>query len=402
MPGAAAHAGICSAVLPLDQIAPEARAAVRGRPVVTPLDYDYLRKLPEGALRPRPVRRQAVSGREPAAAGRPQGRPRRHRRPRAEAARDGDAALTIDVVEAMTTNESFFFRDKIPFDHFRDAILPALLAARASAPALRIWCAAASTGQEPYSLAMCLKEMRRQLAGWRIEILATDLSHGGAREGQGRHLQPVRGAARPADPAPGEILHAGRRPLADRADIRAMVQYRQLNLLQDFSHLGTFDVIFCRNVLIYFDQETKVGVFDRIAKVTGSRRLPVLGAAETVVGLTDAFKPHPDKRGLYQLNPVRAPAARWRRSDACRRLQARQRRGECVAFAAHAGLRNDAAYSQDRMRQKPRAVARDRALVLADRQAARLVVDEPASDHRIEAREIRQRRQACRTNPSAP
>ena len=83
------------------------------------------------------------------------------------------------------------------------------------------------------------------------------------------------------------------------ADIRAMVQFRQLNLLQDFSHLGTFDVIFCRNVLIYFDQDTKVNVFNRLARVIESDGFLVLGAAETVVGLSAGFSPYPDRRGLY-------------------------------------------------------------------------------------------------------
>jgi chemotaxis protein methyltransferase CheR len=84
-----------------------------------------------------------------------------------------------------------------------------------------------------------------------------------------------------------------------------MVQYRQLNLLQDFSHLGRFDVVFCRNVLIYFDQETKVSIFERIAKMMEPDGMLMLGAAETVVGMTDAFRPYPERRGLYQPNPAR-------------------------------------------------------------------------------------------------
>ena len=88
----------------------------------------------------------------------------------------GSNALIAQVVEAMTTNETFFFRDKIPFEHFRDTIMPEMLKSRAARKSLRIWCAAGSTGQEPYSLAICLKEMSATLAGWRIEILATDLS----------------------------------------------------------------------------------------------------------------------------------------------------------------------------------------------------------------------------------
>ncbi|MBN8963829.1 MAG: chemotaxis protein CheR, partial [Rhizobiales bacterium] len=88
----------------------------------------------------------------------------------------GAERLTVEVVEAMTTNESLFFRDKVPFEHFRDTIMPALLAARAPSRRIRIWCAAAATGQEPYTLAMCLKEMGRTLRGWRVEIIASDLS----------------------------------------------------------------------------------------------------------------------------------------------------------------------------------------------------------------------------------
>jgi chemotaxis protein methyltransferase CheR len=89
------------------------------------------------------------------------------------------------------------------------------------------------------------------------------------------------------------------------ADIRAMVQHRQLNLMQDFSHLGMFDVIFCRNVLIYFDQDTKVGIFDRLARVIEPDGILALGAAESVVGISDAFKPYPERRGLYRPNLTR-------------------------------------------------------------------------------------------------
>ena len=90
--------------------------------------------------------------------------------------KSGSDALTIDVIEAMTTNETFFFRDKIPFDHLKEVVLPTLVQARAGRKSIRIWSAASSTGQEPYSIAMCLKEKAAQLAGWRIEIVATDLS----------------------------------------------------------------------------------------------------------------------------------------------------------------------------------------------------------------------------------
>ena len=217
----------------------------------------------------------------------------------------GAEALTMDVIEAMTTNETFFFRDKIPFDHLRETVIPELLQARASRKSLRIWCAASSTGQEPYSIAMCLKEMAPQLAGWRVEIVATDLSLGvleKARSGLFSQFEVQRGL-------PIQLLVKHFRQIGElwqiNADIRAMVQHRQLNLMQDFSHLGCFDVIFCRNVLIYFDQDTKLGVFNRLAKSLEADGVLALGAAESVVGITDAFKPYPERRGLYRPNPAR-------------------------------------------------------------------------------------------------
>lgn len=211
-------------------------------------------------------------------------------------------ALMTAVVEAMTTNESFFFRDKIPFDNFRAVIMPALIAARRKTRAIRIWCAAASCGQEPYSLAMCLKEMEREIAGWRIELLATDLSNEvleKARQGIYSQFEVQRGL--PIQLLIRHFTQTGELwQLAP--SIRAMVKYRQLNLLSDFFHLGTFDLIFCRNVLIYFDQETKSDVLGRLARIVASDGYLVLGAAETVVGLTDSFKIVPDKRGLYVPN----------------------------------------------------------------------------------------------------
>jgi chemotaxis protein methyltransferase CheR len=220
----------------------------------------------------------------------------------------GADRLVVDVVEAMTTNESFFFRDKIPFDHFRDTIMPSLIAARARERRIRIWCAAASTGQEPYSLAMCLKDMKDRIVGWRIEIVGTDLSTGvleKAKAGLYSQFEVQRGL--PIQMLVKHFAQVGEMwQLA--ADIRAMVQYRPLNLLGEFSHLGTFDLVFCRNVLIYFDQETKIGVLDRIARIIAADGFLVLGAAETVVGLTDAFKPMSDRRGLYAPNPAAGKA----------------------------------------------------------------------------------------------
>ena len=216
----------------------------------------------------------------------------------------GADVLTTEVVEAMTTNETFFFRDKIPFDYLRE-ILPALMQARANRRSLRIWSAASSTGQEPYSIAMLLKEAGQALAGWRIEIVATDLSQGvleKSKAGLFSQFEVQRGL-------PIQLLVKHFTQVGElwqlNADIRSMVQHRQLNLLQDFSHLGMFDVIFCRNVLIYFDQDTKAAIFERLVKPLEPDGMLMLGAAESVVGITDAFKPCPEKRGLYRPNLTR-------------------------------------------------------------------------------------------------
>ena len=220
----------------------------------------------------------------------------------------GAEVLTTEVVEAMTTNETFFFRDKIPFDHLRDTIVPALLQSRSNRKSLRIWSAACSTGQEPYSIAMCLKEKGAALSGWRIEIVATDLSKEvleKSRSGIYSQFEVQRGL-------PIQLLVKYFAQVGElwqlNSEIRGMVQHRQLNLLHDFAHLGKFDVIFCRNVLIYFDQETKINIFDRMAKVMEVDGMLMLGAAESVVGITDAFRPLADKRGLYQPNPDRGGA----------------------------------------------------------------------------------------------
>jgi len=272
---------------------------------VTPADYDYLRKFlkERSGLDLSPDKQYLVESRLSPLA-------RKASLPGIPdlvlKIRNGDGRLATDVVEAMTTNETFFFRDKIPFDHLRDSIMPGLIQARAARKSLRIWSAASSTGQEPYSIAMCLKEMGAALAGWRIEIVATDLSQEvleKCKAGVYSQFEVQRGL-------PIQLLMKYFTQSSDvwqlKADVRSMVQFRQLNLLQDFSHLGTFDVIFCRNVLIYFDQDTKAMIFERMAKGLEADGTLLLGAAESVVGITDAFRPISDRRGLYQLNPARS------------------------------------------------------------------------------------------------
>lgn len=211
--------------------------------------------------------------------------------------------LLEQVTETMTINESFFFRDKIPFDRFKDTMLPSMLEARASTRRLRIWCSAASTGQEPYSLAMILKSMKEKIAGWNIEIVATDISRDvleRARAGIYSQFEVQRGL-------PIQMLMQFFQQVGEQwrvtDEIRKMVQFRHLNLIEKFSMLGTFDLVFCRNVLIYFDHKTKSDVLERVAQQLTPEGYLVLGAAETVVGLSESFKPHPEKRGLYMRTP---------------------------------------------------------------------------------------------------
>jgi chemotaxis protein methyltransferase CheR len=271
---------------------------------VTPVDYEFLRKLlkERSGLDLSPDKQYLVESRLVPLA-RKVGLPGITEL--VQKMKAGPDALTADVVEAMTTNETFFFRDKVPFDHLRDTMLPALLQARASRRSLRIWCAASSTGQEPYSIAMCLKELGAALAGWRVEIIGTDLSQAvleKSKAGIFSQFEVQRGL-------PIQLLVKHFTQIGElwqlNPDIRAMVQFRQLNLLHDFTQLGKFDVIFCRNVLIYFDQDTKAGIFERLAKLVEADGFMVLGAAESVVGISDAFKPYPERRGLYSPNANR-------------------------------------------------------------------------------------------------
>jgi chemotaxis protein methyltransferase CheR len=215
-----------------------------------------------------------------------------------------DVGAEKAVVEAMTTNETFFFRDRSPFDLFRETLLPRAMAARAAQRQIRIWCAAASTGQEPYSLAMILNEAEARLAGWRVEIVATDLSDevlGRARDGLYSHFEVQRGL-----PAPLLVKHFEQvgEQWRIKPALRRMVDFRPLNLLNPFASLGTFDIVYCRNVLIYFDAPTKTDVLRRIADVLAPSGSVVLGAAETVIGLTDALRPDTAAKGLYVRSEV--------------------------------------------------------------------------------------------------
>lgn len=210
-----------------------------------------------------------------------------------------EEALLRDITEAMTTNESSFFRDQKPFDQFKSVVLPALLQSRASRRQIRIWSAACSSGQEAYSLSMLLLEEQSRINGWKIEIVGTDISNEmveRARSGIYTQFEVQRGL-------PIQMLVKHFKQQGDKwqinPQIRQMVSFREFNLLQDLSPLGQFDVVFCRNVLIYFDQPTKTKVLEGIVRLMPADGVLYLGGAETVLGITDRFKPMEGQRGLY-------------------------------------------------------------------------------------------------------
>lgn len=218
-----------------------------------------------------------------------------------------DDTLMRDVTEAMTTNESFFFRDQKPFDQFRDMVLPSLLQSRAAKKSFRIWSAASSSGQEAYSLSMLLKEQGAKLAGWKVEIVGTDISTemlAKAKAGVYSQFEVQRGL-------PIQMLVKYFKKNGDVWQIddtlRAMVQFKEFNLLADPKALGQFDVVFCRNVLIYFDQPTKSKILDGMSRIMPDDGVLYLGGAETVLGISDRFKPMPGQRGIYGV--ARGPAA---------------------------------------------------------------------------------------------
>jgi len=185
------------------------------------------------------------------------------------------------VTEAMTTNETSFFRDRDPFNHFRDILLPALTIARAGRRRLRIWCAAVSTGQEAYSLAMILDEASLAAFDWRIDLIATDLSAGAiarAKDGVYSQFEVQRGL-----PIQSLLKHFTQEGdqwrVSDR--LRRMVSFRTFNLLDDFGWLGEIDVVLCRNVLLYFDAQSKAAVFAKLAEILAPDGTLVLGATES-------------------------------------------------------------------------------------------------------------------------
>lgn len=203
--------------------------------------------------------------------------------------RDAKELETL-VVEAMTTNETSFFRDIHPFEAFKKA-LPGVVKARAASRTLRIWCAAASTGQEPLSIAMILKESFPQLDDWSVKIVATDINESvlaRARTGLFKQLEVNRGM--PAHLLTRFFERSGVEWKA-KAELQKLIHYSKLNLLERYSMLGPQDFVFMRNVLIYFDLQTKRDILRKTRELLPTDGWLVLGGAETTLNLDDQFLP---------------------------------------------------------------------------------------------------------------
>ena len=214
------------------------------------------------------------------------------------------------VVEALTTNETSWFRDNDPFTALRTTVLPALAKTR-TRKSLRIWCAACSTGQEPYSVAMTVLDSPL-LADFDVTIVATDLSEEvleKGRKGEYSQLEVNRGL-----PAPLLVRHFTREGLNWRISpqLRSKVEFRQLNLLRPYTMLGKFDIVFMRNVLIYFDQATKQDILRRVRQVTAPDGYLFLGAAEMTRGLDDSWEREPAGRSaLYRIREEDRSCVPW-------------------------------------------------------------------------------------------
>jgi chemotaxis protein methyltransferase CheR len=212
-----------------------------------------------------------------------------------------DPGLATQVVEALLNNETYFFRDRTPFDLLTKAALPKLIQRRQSTKRLRIWSAGCSTGQEAYSLAMLFAEDPQRWAGWTIDIVGSDVSESAvrrARDGIYSQFEVQRGLGIAQMIKWFEECEGGWRAIDP---LRRHVHFQVHNLLEPMSHPGQFDIVLCRNVLLYLNAERRSLVFDRIASAMAPDGWLMLGAGETVIGQTRRFEADSDARGLYRL-----------------------------------------------------------------------------------------------------
>jgi chemotaxis protein methyltransferase CheR len=223
----------------------------------------------------------------------------------------GQSQLAQQVVEALLNNETYFFRDRGMFDHLSRQILPELAQLRESSRKLSIWSVGCSTGQEVYSLAMLFAEQRARWRGWNIEILGTDVARSvisSAREGSYSQFQIQRGLGVSQMISFFEETRTGWR--ASDA-LRSNVRFQTHNVLDTPPEPGRFDLILCRNVLLYFDRPTRGRAFDRLALALAPEGRLMLGAGETTVGQTDRFVPQQQLTGFHRLAtqvPLKVPS----------------------------------------------------------------------------------------------
>jgi chemotaxis protein methyltransferase CheR len=210
--------------------------------------------------------------------------------------------LFKELVEAMVTTETSFFRDIHPFDTLRRTVIPELIRARTGERQLNIWCAASSSGQEPYTLAIILREYFPELFGWKINFLSSDISEDmlkRCREANYSQIEVNRGL-------PTALLlkyfrqEGARWQLAD--EIRAMVNFKPLNLAQPWPHIPQMDLVLMRNVMIYFDVETKKNILGRLKRILRADGYLILGGAETTFNLDESYRRVESlKGGFYRL-----------------------------------------------------------------------------------------------------
>ena len=198
--------------------------------------------------------------------------------------------LKEQIIEAMTTNETYFFRDQHPFEALRKEIIPELIEKRKDKKTLRFWSAACSTGQEPYSIAIILEEHFPQLKTWRREIIASDISQQAIDKGkEGRFTQVEVNRGLPIQLLIKYFKQQGAFWIVDQK-LKRLIRFKKVNLMGPLIGINNIDVVMCRYVLIYFDQKTKQAILEKIVKVINPGGYLFLGATETPVGLPSCMK----------------------------------------------------------------------------------------------------------------
>ncbi len=214
----------------------------------------------------------------------------------------GDRQLRTQVVDAITTHETLFFRDGSPFSALQHRVLPDLIDSKSGSPAsrhLRIWSAACSTGQEPYSIAMVLFELLPDIANWTINILGTDIADCSiAQACRGRYSDYEIGRGMPTQMLNKYFVREnGGWRVNDR--LRGIVRFARRNLLEPCDNLGPFDIIFCRNVAIYFDADTRRDLFERLSKRLTRNGSLFVGSSEALADLGPRFAPKMHCRSIF-------------------------------------------------------------------------------------------------------